>query len=147
MRPLFRMMQDRIDTVNRVLREQITGIRVVRAFVREPFETTRFATANRELTDTATTVGRLQASLFPIVMLILNISSVAVLWFGAQRIVDGEMQVGSLTAFLTYLIQILFVGDDGHVPADDRARGRRCRRTGSARCWRPSPRSCRRPSR
>ena len=108
MRPLFRMMQDRIDTVNRVLREQITGIRVVRAFVREPFETNRFATANRELTDTATTVGRLQASLFPIVMLILNISSVAVLWFGAQRIVDGEMQVGSLTAFLTYLIQILF---------------------------------------
>jgi ATP-binding cassette subfamily B protein len=108
MRPLFRVMQERIDTVNRVLREQITGIRVVRAFVREPYETTRFAKANGELTAVATTVGRLQASLFPIVMLILNISSVAVLWFGAQRIVDGEMQVGSLTAFLTYLIQILF---------------------------------------
>ena len=90
MRPLFRMMQDRIDTVNRVLREQITGIRVVRAFVREPYETDRFATANGELTDTATTVGRLQASLFPIVMLILNISSVAVLWFGAQRIAAGR---------------------------------------------------------
>jgi ATP-binding cassette subfamily B protein len=102
------MMQERIDTVNRVLREQITGIRVVRAFVREPYETDRFATANRELTETATTVGRLQASLFPIVMLILNISSVAVLWFGAQRIAAGEMQVGSLTAFLAYLIQILF---------------------------------------
>jgi ATP-binding cassette subfamily B protein len=108
MRPLFRVMQERIDTVNRVLREQITGIRVVRAFVREPYETDRFATANRELTETATTVGRLQASLFPIVMLILNISSVAVLWFGAQRIAAGEMQVGSLTAFLAYLIQILF---------------------------------------
>jgi ATP-binding cassette, subfamily B, multidrug efflux pump len=108
MQPLFRVMQERIDTVNRVLREQITGIRVVRAFVREPYESARFATANGELTDTATTVGRLQASLFPIVMLILNISSVAVLWFGAQRIAAGEMQVGSLTAFLTYLIQILF---------------------------------------
>jgi ATP-binding cassette, subfamily B, multidrug efflux pump len=108
MRPLFRIMQDRIDTVNRVLREQITGIRVVRAFVREPYERDRFATANAELTATATTVGRLQASLFPIVMLILNISSVAVLWFGAQRIAAGEMQVGSLTAFLAYLIQILF---------------------------------------
>ena len=108
MRPLFRVMQDRIDTVNRVLREQITGIRVVRAFVREPYETTRFAKANGELTDVATTVGRLQASLFPIVMLILNISSVAVLWFGAQRIAAGQMQIGSLTAFLTYLIQILF---------------------------------------
>ena len=108
MRPLFRIMQERIDAVNRVLREQITGIRVVRAFVREPYESDRFARANAELTATATTVGRLQASLFPIVMLILNISSVAVLWFGAQRIAAGEMQVGSLTAFLTYLIQILF---------------------------------------
>ncbi len=108
MRPLFRIMQDRIDTVNRVLREQITGIRVVRAFVREPDETKRFAKANGELTDVATRVGRLQASLFPIVMLILNISSVAVLWFGAQRIAAGQMQIGSLTAFLTYLIQILF---------------------------------------
>ena len=108
MRPLFRVMQERIDTVNRVLREQISGIRVVRAFVREPYETARFARANRELTETATTVGRLQASLFPIVMLVLNISSVAVLWFGAQRIAAGQMQVGSLTAFLAYLIQILF---------------------------------------
>ena len=108
MRPLFRIMQDRIDTVNRVLREQITGIRVVRAFVREPYETKRFAKANGELTAVTTTVGRLQASLFPIVMLILNISSVAVLWFGAQRIAAGQMQIGSLTAFLTYLIQILF---------------------------------------
>ncbi len=108
MRPLFRVMQTRIDTVNRVLREQITGIRVVRAFVREPYESARFATANGELAATATAVGRYMASMFPIVMAILNISSVAVLWFGARRIESGEMQIGALTAFLAYLIQILF---------------------------------------
>ncbi|WP_375430109.1 ABC transporter ATP-binding protein [uncultured Friedmanniella sp.] len=107
MGPLFRVMQTRIDTLNRVLREQITGIRVVRAFVREPYETARFAGANRDLTQTATSVGRLQATIFPIVMFILNVSSVAVLWFGARRIESGEMQIGSLTAFLTYLVQIL----------------------------------------
>jgi ATP-binding cassette, subfamily B, multidrug efflux pump len=107
MRPLFKVMQARIDTVNRVLREQITGIRVVRAFVREPYETARFARANADVTETATSVGRLMASMFPIVMFILNLSSVAVLWFGAQRIDDGQMQIGSLTAFLTYMIQIL----------------------------------------
>ena len=107
MRPLFRLMQTRIDTVNRVLREQITGIRVVRAFVREPYETARFAQANGDLTATATSVGRLVASIFPIVMLILNVFSVAVLWFGAQRVEAGQMQIGSLTAFLAYLIQIL----------------------------------------
>jgi ATP-binding cassette, subfamily B, multidrug efflux pump len=107
MRPLFRVVQTRIDTVNRVLREQITGIRVVRAFVREPFEERRFGTANAELTATQTSVGRYQAALFPIVMLVLNLSSVAVLWFGAQRIDAGQMQIGALTAFLTYLVQIL----------------------------------------
>jgi ATP-binding cassette, subfamily B, multidrug efflux pump len=107
MGPLFRLMQTRIDTVNRVLREQITGIRVVRAFVREPYETARFAGANAELTDTATSVGRYMASIFPIVMFVLNASSVAVLWFGARRIDAGDMQIGALTAFLTYLIQIL----------------------------------------
>jgi ATP-binding cassette, subfamily B, multidrug efflux pump len=107
MGPLFRLMQTRIDVVNRILREQITGIRVVRAFVREPYETARFARANAELTDTATSVGRYVASIFPIVMFILNVSSVAVLWFGAQRIDAGDMQIGALTAFLTYLIQIL----------------------------------------
>jgi ATP-binding cassette, subfamily B, multidrug efflux pump len=107
MRPLFRLMQTRIDNVNRILREQITGIRVVRAFVREPYETARFARANAELTDTATSVGRLMATIFPIVMFILNASSVAVLWFGAWRIDAGDMQIGALTAFLTYLIQIL----------------------------------------
>jgi ATP-binding cassette, subfamily B, multidrug efflux pump len=105
--PGFRLMQTRIDEVNRILREQITGIRVVRAFVREPEETARFARANADLTDVALRVGRLQARIFPIVMLVLNVSSVAVLWFGAGRIDTGQMQVGALTAFLTYLTQIL----------------------------------------
>ena len=105
--PQFRLMQDRIDQVNRVLREQLTGIRVVRAFVREKAETTRFADANAQLTDTALRVGRLQAMIFPTVMLILNVSSVAVLWFGAHRVDTGEMQIGALTAFLAYLLQIL----------------------------------------
>jgi ATP-binding cassette subfamily B multidrug efflux pump len=107
MMPRFRAMQTRIDAVNRVLREQITGIRVVRAFVREPQETARFETANAALTEVATYVGRLQALIFPIVILVLNLSSVAVLWFGAGRIDAGEMQIGALTAFLAYLIQIL----------------------------------------
>ncbi len=105
--PQFRKMQDRLDDVNRVLREQLSGIRVVRAFVREPAEARRFADANTALTDTALRVGRLQALIFPTVLLILNASSVAVLWFGAQRVDMGAMQIGSLTAFLNYLIQIL----------------------------------------
>ncbi len=105
--PQFRRMQKRLDNVNRVLREQITGIRVVRAFVREPVEQARFAQANDELTETALKVGRLMALMFPIVMLVLNVSSVAVLWFGGHRIDEGLMQIGSLTAFLSYLVQIL----------------------------------------
>ncbi|MDN5760916.1 MAG: ABC transporter ATP-binding protein/permease [Microlunatus sp.] len=105
--PLFRTMQRRIDAVNRILREQITGIRVVRAFVREPYETARFEQASANLTEAQTLVGRRFAMMFPIVMLVLNVSSVAVLWFGAQRVDTGNMQIGSLTAFLTYLIQIL----------------------------------------
>lgn len=105
--PQFRAMQERIDAVNRVLREQITGVRVVRAFVREPIETARFADANDELTMTALRAGRLMVRIFPTVMLVLNVSSVAVLWFGASLIDSGQMQVGSLTAFLTYLMQIL----------------------------------------
>jgi ATP-binding cassette subfamily B multidrug efflux pump len=105
--PQFRKMQERIDTVNRVLREQITGIRVVRAFVREPAEVTRFSDVNAELTDTALKAGRLQAFLFPIVILILNSSSVAVLWFGSGRIDKGQMQIGALIAFLSYLAQII----------------------------------------
>ena len=103
----FRQMQKRIDAVNRVLREQITGIRVVRAFVREPYETKRFGDANEALTRTALRVGRLQSLMFPTVMLVVNFSSVAVLWFGGHLIEDNQMQVGSLTAFLSYLMQIL----------------------------------------
>jgi len=105
--PQFRLMQERIDNVNRVLREQLSGIRVVRAFVREKAETERFQDANAQLTDTALRVGRLQAMIFPTVMLILNVSSVAVLWFGAHRVDTGAMQIGALTAFLSYLLQIL----------------------------------------
>lgn len=105
--PGFRLMQTRIDGVNRILREQITGIRVVRAFVREPLETRRFAVANDDLTDVALTTGRWMATMFPAVMLILNVSSVAVLWFGGHRVDSGEMQIGALTAFLAYLVQIL----------------------------------------
>ncbi|PZQ89908.1 MAG: multidrug ABC transporter ATP-binding protein [Leifsonia xyli] len=105
--PQFRKMQTRIDNVNRILREQLTGIRVIRAFVREDRERERFAVANEELTDTAMRAGRLFALMFPVVMLVLNVSSVAVLWFGAFRIEDHGMQIGSLIAFLSYLIQIL----------------------------------------
>ena len=105
--PQFRKMQERIDTVNRVLREQITGIRVVRAFVREPDEAQRFGDVNAELTQTALRAGRLQAFFFPIVMLVLNSSSVAVLWFGSGRIDRGQMQIGALIAFLSYLAQII----------------------------------------
>jgi ATP-binding cassette subfamily B protein len=105
--PGFRLMQTRIDAVNRILREQITGIRVVRAFVREPFETQRFARANEDLTQVAVRTGRWMATMFPTVMLILNVSSVAVLWFGGHRVDAGTMQIGALTAFLAYLVQIL----------------------------------------
>jgi ATP-binding cassette subfamily B protein len=105
--PLFRLMQKRLDTVNQVLREQLTGIRVVRAFVRESTETQRFATANRELTATSLGTGRLVALMFPIVMLVLNVSSVAVVWFGGLRVEAGNMQVGALVAYLSYLLQIL----------------------------------------
>ena len=105
--PGFRVMQKRLDSVNRVLREQITGIRVVRAFVREPFEAARFSEANSDLTNVSIYVGRWMAAIFPAVMLVMNLSSVAVLWFGSGRVDSGAMQIGSLTAFLTYIIQIL----------------------------------------
>jgi ATP-binding cassette subfamily B protein len=105
--PGFRLMQTRIDAVNRILREQITGIRVVRAFVREPYETDRFGHANDDLTAVALRTGRWMATMFPTVMLILNVSSVAVLWFGGHRVNNGDMQIGELTAFLSYLVQIL----------------------------------------
>lgn len=105
--PLFRKMQVRIDAVNRVLREQLTGIRVVRAFVREDMEVSRFGKANDDVTDVALRAGRLMALMFPVVMLVMNVSSVAVIWFGSFRIEDGSMQVGTLIAFLSYLMQIL----------------------------------------
>ncbi|MBM2622824.1 ABC transporter ATP-binding protein [Actinoplanes sp. LDG1-06] len=107
MRPLFRSMQKRIDRVNTVMREQITGIRVIRAFVRDEREQARYESSNAELTDVSLKAGKLMALMFPTVMLIVNLSSVAVLWFGGHRIDSGAMQVGALTAFLSYLMQIL----------------------------------------
>lgn len=105
--PAFRLMQERIDHLNQVLREQITGIRVVRAFVREPEETRRFGVANDELTDVSLWAGRLQSMMFPMINLIINLASVAVLWIGAGRVADGDIQLGSMVAYLTYLVQIL----------------------------------------
>ncbi|MDN4474851.1 ABC transporter ATP-binding protein [Demequina sp. SYSU T00192] len=106
--PHFRRMQTRIDGINRVLREQLTGIRVVRAFVREPVEEERFADANALVTESALKAGRLMAAMFPLVLFVVNAGSAAVIWFGGYRIDAGEMQVGALTAFLSYLAQILF---------------------------------------
>ncbi|WTW98850.1 ABC transporter ATP-binding protein/permease [Streptomycetaceae bacterium NBC_01309] len=107
LRPLFRKMQDDLDTVNRVLREQITGLRVIRAFVKDDHERQRFEAANEELTDVSWRVGRIMALMFPLVMTVVSLSSVAVMWFGAHRIDSGDMQIGALTAFLSYLMQIL----------------------------------------
>ncbi|MDI5961981.1 ABC transporter ATP-binding protein [Streptantibioticus silvisoli] len=107
MRPLFRGMQERIDNVNRVLREQITGIRVIRAFVRDTHERERFEGANSDLMDVSLRAGRLMSMMFPLVMLVVNLSSIAVLWFGGHRIDSGHMQIGALTAFLSYLMQIM----------------------------------------
>ncbi|BAU83011.1 lipid A export ATP-binding/permease protein msbA [Streptomyces laurentii] len=107
MRPLFRTMQTRLDTVNRVLREQITGNRVIRAFVRDDYERGRFDVSNTELTDVSMATGRLMALMFPTVMTVVNVSSIAVVWFGAHRIDSGAMQIGALTAFLAYLMQIV----------------------------------------
>ena len=105
--PAFRVMQPRIDQVNKTLREQITGIRVVRAFVREAQECARFDQANRMLTEVALQVGRWMAAMFPVIILVLNISVVTVFWFGALRVDGGLMQLGSLTAFMAYLVQSL----------------------------------------
>ncbi|GAA2485786.1 ABC transporter ATP-binding protein [Streptomyces thermolineatus] len=107
LRPLFRSVQERLDTVNRVLREQITGNRVIRAFVRDAHEKERFRGANADLTDVSTRAGQMLALMFPVVMTVVNVSSVAVLWFGAHRIDDGGMEIGALTAFLAYLMQIV----------------------------------------
>ena len=105
--PTFRLMQERIDRINVILREQLTGIRVLRAFVREPEETERFRLANQAVTETALRGGRLQSLMFPTATLFINISSVAVVWFGSDRIAEGVMQPGAMIAFLTYLTQIL----------------------------------------
>ncbi len=105
--PYFRAMQKRIDAINAVLREQIAGIRVVRAFVRERHEARRFAVANDALFETSLRAGRLMALMFPTVMLVMNASSVAVLWFGGRQIAAGDMEIGSLTAYLSYLMYIL----------------------------------------
>jgi len=107
MRPLFRTLQVRIDKINQVMREQITGIRVIRAFVRDDREQERYRTANDELTQVSLAVSKLMALMFPVVLLVVNLSTVAVLWFGAGRIEAGDMQIGALTAFLSYLMQIL----------------------------------------
>lgn len=107
MRPLFRQMQERLDNINRVLREQITGVRVIRAFVRDPQERERFGAASTQLFDVSLGAGKLMALMFPSVMLVLNLSTTAVVWFGGHLIADGTMQIGSLTAFITYLAQIL----------------------------------------
>ena len=107
LRPLFRSMQVRLDTVNRVLREQITGNRVIRAFVRDEYEQGRFKKANADLTDISLKTGNMLALMFPVVMTTVNLSSIAVVWFGAHRIDSGGMQIGDLTAFLAYLMQIV----------------------------------------
>ena len=107
MTPAFQQMQERIDRINAVLREQITGVRVVRAFTREPTESARFAEANHRLTESSLRAARLMAAVFPAVTLLVNLSSVALLWIGADRVEDGTTQIGSLVAYLTYLLQIL----------------------------------------
>ena len=106
--PQFRLIQKRIDKINSVLREQITGMRVIRAFVRDDFEQARFADANTELMETSLRINRIFALAMPMLMLILNFSTIGVVWFGAHLVSDGEMQVGDISAFLSYLMQILF---------------------------------------
>lgn len=105
--PLFRSWQEKLDVMNGTLREQIAGIRVVRAFTREEHEAKRFRTANRDITNLSLKVGQLFVLMFPIITIILNVATGAVLWFGGHRVDDGLVEVGSLTAFLQYLLQIL----------------------------------------
>jgi ATP-binding cassette, subfamily B, multidrug efflux pump len=107
MRPLFRQMQERLDSINQVLREQIAGVRVIRAFVRDPQERARFGDASTRLFDVSLGAGKLMALMFPSVMLVLNLSTTAVVWFGGHLVADRSMQIGALTAFITYLAQIL----------------------------------------
>ena len=106
--PLFRATQTKLDRINQVMRETLAGVRVIRAFVRTGHEERRFDTANRDLFDTQLAVGRLFALTIPVMTAILNLSTVAVIWFGAIRVADGALEIGDLTAFLQYLMQILF---------------------------------------
>jgi ATP-binding cassette subfamily B multidrug efflux pump len=105
--PLFRAMQAKIDRINQVMRETLSGIRVIRAFVRTQHEEERFDDANRDLTETALSVGRLFALMMPLIMAIFNLSAVAIMWFGAMQVDSGAMQIGNLTAFIQYVMQIL----------------------------------------
>ena len=107
MLPLFRSYQDKLDAINRVMREQLTGIRVIRAFVREEAETERFEDANTDIAWVGERVGRLFVLLFPLVMLVLDVTIVGVIWFGGHRVGDGDVEVGTLIAFMSYLMQIL----------------------------------------
>ena len=106
--PLFKAMQEKLDKLNRVLREGLTGIRVVRAFNRLEHEKERFLEANSDLTGTAIKVNKLMATLMPVMMLVMNLSTIAIVWFGGIRIVNGDMQVGGMMAFLQYAMQIMF---------------------------------------
>ena len=105
--PLFRINQEKIDKINLILREQIAGVRVIRAFVKRDVEEQRFATASADLMSTTLKVARTFSIMFPILGLIMNFSSVAVIWFGGKLVESGSMQIGSLTAFLSYIMQIL----------------------------------------
>ena len=105
--PLFKKFQDKLDAMNGLLREQIAGIRVVRAFGREDHEAERFTDANRQLTRLSLNIGRVYVTMFPVIMLILNLATAAVLWFGGHRVDEGLVEVGSITAFMQYLMQIL----------------------------------------
>lgn len=105
--PLFKKFQDKLDAMNGLLREQIAGIRVVRAFGREDHEAERFTDANHQLTRLSLNIGRVYVTMFPVIMLILNLATAAVLWFGGHRVDEGLVEVGSITAFMQYLMQIL----------------------------------------
>ena len=107
MLPLFRSYQDKLDAINRVMREQLTGIRVIRAFVREEAETERFGDANTDIARVGERVGQLFVLLFPLVMLVLDVTIVGVIWFGGHQVGDGDVEVGTLIAFMSYLMQIL----------------------------------------
>ena len=106
--PLFRAMQAKLDKVNLVLRENLTGIRVIRAFDRQTSETRRFKTANRDLTDTAIRVNKIMAAMNPVMVIFMNLTSIGIIWFGGLRISSGNLLIGDMMAFLQYAMQIMF---------------------------------------